>query len=181
MLNFLKKIFGSGSAKKQPNFNQQRPSSTANQSKTKFQGVLQTNAPVHWPRLKINWEVQTFPTDRQNALLSSLMYNAKIIEALGAFHQVKEKSSYAEDVDNLEGVVCGSSSVKQPTQDGIILLSAAIKEQGKKYPVMVFEEELNQLTIDRFNALLKPYRYEDLIWYAPAPPNQSNAFEIHKI
>lgn len=182
MFDFIKKLFGSKSANQQSSQKQQRKSPPRNKNKKRFEGILQTNAPDHWPQLEINWGVQTFPGDYQNAMLASLMYNAKIVETLSSFHKVEKKTSYAENIDLVEGPVCGSSSIQQLTKEGIIILSAAIRENGKKYPVIIFEQEINQFTIDKANELLKPYNYQELIWYAPAQPNQGtkNLLTKHK-
>ncbi|MDA9774122.1 hypothetical protein N9B82_04120 [Saprospiraceae bacterium] len=168
MINFFKKLFGI-------------EISTSN---TKAKGIvnLKSNAPDHWPALQIDYNASLTPNPLHNFMFDSLKYNSVILEALSAFHNSEVKTSYAESVDLIEEDICGSSTVKQLTKDGILMLNSAIKEKGIKYAVLVFRGEINHFTIDRANELLSPYGYKELIWYAPEQPttSQKNLLEFQE-
>ncbi len=167
MIKFLKKLFGSQDKNTEP-------ATKSNGTKT----LLETNAPSHWPQLESDSSFQAMENNIHKMMLSSLMYNSKIVKSVSEFYKVEPKTSYSTNVDLIEEPICGSSSIKQLTEDGIVFLNAAIKENDKKYAVLVFENGVNKATLNRANELLKPYGYEDLIWYSKSQPIDGVQIEL---
>ncbi len=137
------------------------------------------NAPEHWAQLSADGGLKMFPEgDTRNWLTGALMYSSKILASMKEHHGIEGKSSYKENIDLVEGELAVSSSVQQLCAKGILKVDVAVREKGRKYAVFVFEKEVSQKTIDAINEALRPYGYEEVIWYAPAMPNTLGSVDL---